>query len=382
MKITQLQTFLVNAEWKNLVFIEISTDEGISGVGEATITGGLEKPVEATVLNLRRFILGENPFNIAKLWIRMYSLIHDSRQPGTIHSSAISGIEMALWDIIGKKLNTPVYNLLGGRCRDRIRVYANCHRFFRLARKPADYAKKAVEAIERGFTALKWDPFGSCCTTISESDLRKTIEIVKAVRNAVGDDVDLCIEAHGRFNSYTAIKIVNKLEKYNPLWFEEPVPPENIEALAEVKKKVAVPIASGERLFTKYGFRELLEKRAADIIQPDVVHVGGILEIKNVGAMADAYYVPVAPHNPNGPIATSATIQVAAFLPNFLILEFFLEDFPWLDKLISPPLKIEKGYVDVPTKPGLGINLNKNAIMKYPYKDVPPPLKLNEEVFI
>ncbi len=382
MKITEVKTFLVHAEWKNLVFIELSTNEGICGIGEATITGGLEKPVEATVHEMRKFMLGEDPFNVIQLWQKMYRVIHDARPPGTIQTSAIGGIEMALWDIIGKKLNTPIYNLLGGHCRDKIRVYANCHRFFRSARSLTDYARKAVEAVERGFTALKWDPFGECSTIISEANLHKTSELVKTVRDAVGDDVDLCVEAHGRFNTYTAIKIAHELEPYNPLWFEEPVPPENMTALAEVKRKATIPIASGERVFTKYGFSNLLEQRAVDIIQPDVVHVGGILEMKNVGAMAEAHYLPVAPHNPNGPIASSATLQVASFLPNFLIFEYFLEDFPWLDEIAIPPLRIRNGYIDVPTKPGLGIEVNKETLAKYPYKEVMPSLKLDEEVYM
>jgi len=235
---------------------------------------------------------------------------------------------------------------------------------------PDDFARKALDVVKKGYTAMKWDPFGSADRTLTSEQARHAVACVAAVREAVGDDVDLLIEVHGRFNVYTAIKLANELEKYNIFFYEEPVPPENLDALAEVKQAVRVPIATGERCYTKFGYRELLEKRAAHIIQPDVLHAGGLLETKKIAAMADAHYIPVAPHNPNGPVAMAASMQLAACIPNFLILEYLVQEVAWRETVITNPPQIEHGYAHLPTAPGLGIDLVESECVAHPYKPV------------
>ncbi len=366
MKITDLKTVSVFAGWRNWVFVKVDTDEGIYGIGEATLEGRA-KTIEAAVADLSRNLVGRDPFNVEDIWQTMYY-----REAfwigGPILLTAISAIETALWDIIGKRLGVPIYNLLGGKCRDELRLYANGWYFG--AATPADFANKAVATVKRGYSALKWDPFGSADRTLSPPQYREAIACVAAVREAVGDDVDLLIEAHGRFNVYTAITLARALERYNIFFYEEPVPPENFDALAQVTGSVSVPVAAGERCYTKFGYRELLEKRAVHIIQPDVIHAGGLLETKKISAMADAQYIPVAPHNPNGPVAMAASIQLAACIPNFLILEYLVDDVPWRDTVINNRFEIENGYVSVPSGPGLGIDVVETECESHPYKPV------------
>ncbi len=366
MKITEVKTVSVFAGWRNWVFVRLDTDEGIHGIGEGTLEGRA-KTVEAAIADLSRNLVGRDPFDVEDIWQTMYY-----REAfwigGPALLTAISSIETALWDIIGKKLGVPVYNLLGGKCRDKLRLYANGWYFG--AATPADFARKALATVKKGYSALKWDPFGSADRTLSPVQHRQAVACVAAVREAVGDDVDLLIEAHGRFNIYTAITLARDLERYNIFFYEEPVPPENFDALAQVTGSVNVPVAAGERCYTKFGYRELLEKRAVHIIQPDVIHAGGLLETKKISAMADAHYIPVAPHNPNGPVAMAASIQLAACIPNFLILEYLVDDVPWRDSVITDGFEIKNGHVSVPTGPGLGIDLVGTECESHPYKPV------------
>jgi len=366
MKIIGLQTWKVFANWRNWLFLKVETDEGIYGVGEATLEGRTET-VEAGLRELSRNLVGRNPFDVEDIWQMMY--YRDTFWVGgPIMLTAISAIEMALWDIIGKKLGVPVYMLLGGRCRTKLRLYANGWYFG--ASTPDDFARMAAATVKQGYTALKWDPFGSADRTLSPKQARYAVACVEAVREAVGDEVDLLIEAHGRFNVYTAIAMGRQLEKFNIFFYEEPVPPENYDALAEVKNGTNVPIATGERCYTTYGYRDLLSKQAAHIIQPDVMHAGGILETKKIAAMAAAHYIPGAPHNPNGPIAMAATMQLAACIPNFLILEYLVDDVPWRDTVVNNTVRIEDGYVELPTQPGLGIDLIEAECEAHPYQPV------------
>ena len=264
-------------------------------------------------------------------------------------NSAISGVEHALWDIKGKTLGAPVYELLGGKCRDRIRAYANG--WFREGMSAEATAERAAEVVAMGYTALKWDPFAQAGLFIDTATADAAIANVRAVREAVGPNVDLCIEVHGRLSPANAIRIGKRLEEFNPFFYEEPMPPENIDALALVARAVHIPVATGERLFTKWGFKDLFEKQAAAVIQPDICHAGGILELKKIAAMAEVYYVGFAPHNPNGPICTAASIQVDACIPNFLIQEFVISDEPLRSQLQQEPIRVIDGYFENPEPP-------------------------------
>jgi len=365
MKITDIKTLITFADWRNFIFVKVFTDEGIVGVGEASLEWS-ELAVAGAIRNLSPLVIGRDPSRIEELWQSMF------RDPywrgGPVITTALSGIEQALWDIAGKRLGVPVYQLLGGKCRDRLRAYANA--WYKGAVAPEDFAERAARTVEKGYTALKWDPFGSADLTMDYEARKRAIEIVRAVREAVGKKIDLLVEAHGRLNPATAIEMARQLEEFHPYWYEEPVPPDNLEALSKVAASTSIPIATGERLYTKYGFRELLSSQAADIIQPDLCHAGGILEVKKIAAMAEAWYVPVAPHNPNGPVGTAATVHLGACTPNFLILEYFCEDAEWLSEIVEEPIRLEKGEVIIPERPGLGIELKEAGIAKRPYQPV------------
>ena len=280
--------------------------------------------------------------------------------------SALSAVETALWDILGKSLNVPVYQLLGGKIRDKVRIYVNG--WFAGAKEPEEFGEKAKIAVQRGVTAMKWDPFGKNYLEISNKDLDKALRCVDEVRKAVGNDVDLLIEGHGRFNIPTSVKIAKELEQFKPMLFEEPVPPDNLEALKAVRDKSPVAISAGERLYNLKQFKDLFEMRAADYIQPDVSHAGGIMELKKIAAMADTYYIPFAPHNPSGPVANAATLQLAACCSNFSILEIMYSDVPWRADVTNEKLHYENGFITIPDGPGLGIEINEEECLKHPYQ--------------
>jgi len=363
MKVTDLQTFLVHCYRTNWVFVRVDTDEGISGVGEATLEMK-EKAVEAAVLELKGYLLGKDPRHIERHFHVMY---RDSYwRTGPVLMSALSAVEMALWDISARELGVPVYRLLGGKCNDRVKAYANA--WFAGAKTPEAFAEKAKAAVARGFQALKWDPFGSAYMNISARELDGALATVGAVRDAVGGAVDLLIEGHGRFNVPAASTIARELEPFRPLLFEEPVPPDNLDALADVRSRSRISIAAGERLYHRCQFRELFERRAADVVQPDVSHAGGLGECRKIAAMAEAYQLPFAPHNPSGPIANAATLQLAACTPNFYLLETMATDIPWRKELTTESLVFKDGYFEIPDRPGLGLELIEEALADYPYE--------------
>ncbi|SFF21103.1 galactonate dehydratase [Paenibacillus algorifonticola] len=367
MKITKIKTYTVFAYRTNWIFVQVHTDEGIVGVGEATLEYN-EMALLGAIQDLERYLIGQNPLNIEHLY---YTLYRDSYfRGGAVLMSAISAIETCLWDINGKALGVPVYRLLGGKCRDKIKIYANG--WFANAKTPDQFAEKAKEAYSRGIRALKWDPFGKAHLSISTAEMDHALNCIGAVRDAVGSEVDLLIEGHGRFNIPAAMQIAREIEPFKPLFFEEPLPPDYIEGLAQIKERSNVAIAAGERLYTKYAFRDLLEKRAVDFIQPDVSHAGGIMELKKIAAMAEAYHIPFAPHNPSGPVANAATLQLAACVPNFFILEIMYNDIPWRKDLTDEDLVFEDGCIRIPDKPGIGISLNEEEALKYPFQ----PIKL------
>ncbi len=280
--------------------------------------------------------------------------------------SALSAVETALWDILGKHLNVPVYQLLGGKVNDKVRIYVNG--WFAGAKTPKEFGEKAKIAVERGVTAMKWDPFGKNYLEISNNDLNTALECVSEVRAAVGNEVDLRIEGHGRFNIATGIKIAKELEQFKPMFFEEPVPPDNLDALKAVRDKSPVAISAGERLYTRWDYKRMFDLMAADYIQPDISHAGGIMELKKIAAEAECRYIPFAPHNPSGPVANAATLQLAATCPNFSILEIMYSDAEWRKDVVNEQLVYKDGYMKIPDRPGLGIEIDEAECAKHPYK--------------
>ena len=363
MKITDIKTFVVDCYRTNWVFVKVYTDEGITGIGEGTLEYK-ENALVGAIEDLKRYLIGKSALDIE---LHFHNMYRDAYwRGGAVLMSAVSAIEMALWDINGKSLGVPVYRLLGGKVNEKVKIYVNG--WFAGAKEPEEFAAKAKETVKRGVKAMKWDPFGSAYMDISNAELDKALRCIAAVREAVGNDVDLLIEGHGRFNVPTSIKIAKELEQFKPLFFEEPVPPDNLDALLEVRQKSPVAISAGERLYTRKSFKELFEKRAADFVQPDISHAGGIMECRKIAAMAEAYYIPFAPHNPSGPVANAATLQLAACTPNFHILEIMLSDVSWRKEVTNESLVYEDGYMKIPDKPGLGIELDEAAAALHPYE--------------
>ncbi|MDF2926772.1 MAG: Mandelate racemase/muconate lactonizing protein [Paenibacillaceae bacterium] len=363
MKITDIKTFTVDCFRTNWVFVKVYTDEGIDGVGEATLEYK-EKALWGAIEHVREYLIGKNPLTIEKHWHDVYRDAY--WRGGAVLMSALSAVEMALWDILGKSLGVPVYQLLGGKVNDKVRIYVNG--WFAGAKTPQEFGEKAKEVSKRGITAMKWDPFGKSYMNISNKDLSTALECIAAVRESVGPDVDLLIEGHGRFNVPTAVKIAKELEQFKPMLFEEPIPPDQLSALKQVKDQSPVPISAGERLYTRFGYNELFEKMAVDYIQPDVSHAGGIMELKKIAAIAESHYIPFAPHNPSGPVANAATLQLAACCPNFCILEIMFSDVAYRSSITNESLEHSNGWITIPDKPGLGIELNEEACGTYPYQ--------------
>lgn len=363
MKITEIRPLVCHAYRTNWVFVKVCTDTGLYGVGEATIEYR-EATVVQALRELERTFVGRDPHQIEALWHEAYRSTYF--RGGPIYMSALSGVEMALWDLKGKSLGVPVYQLLGGKVRDSVPCYANG--WFAPAKLPGEFAAKAKEAVAAGFSGIKWDPFGSAYLEIARDELRSALACVEAVQAAVGDATDLLIEGHGRFNVATAVRIARELERFNVFWFEEPVPPDNLEATLEVKQRSRVPIAAGERLYSRWEASRFLELGCADYVQPDVSHCGGIGELKKIAAMAEARHVALCPHNPSGPVANAATLQVAACTPNFFIHETMAVDVPWRREICDEQVRFERGRMFISDAPGLGIDLNEDAIARYPYE--------------
>ena len=370
MKITEVRPLVLGAAWRNLTFVVVRTDEGISGVGEvrminhtSALLGYLEEAVPTHVI-------GADPFAIEALARRM--IRDDYARAGQIAMSALAVIEMACWDIMGKALGQPVYRLLGGPIRERIPTYANG--WYTVERTPAEFRDAAKRALTKGYRAVKLDPFGTAWQELGHAELRRAIDLVEAAREGVGPDGEVFVEMHGRFTPAQAITIARELEPYRPGWIEEPVPPENLKALAKVARKVAVPVATGERIHVRHEFREIFELQAADVIQPDLTMMGGILETRKLASWAESYYVMVAPHNVGGPVSTAAALHLAAATPNFKILEHF-NDFvdPFVSEAARGIPAVVDGAFPLPTAPGLGIEIDEEVIAAHPRK----PIHLN-----
>ncbi len=363
MKIIDILTNAVNLGDGNHVFVKVLTDEHLSGVGEAYRVGP-DEAVEQVVHYFKDWLIGQDPTRIEHLWRILYN---GSRFPGgSIVNAAISGIEIALWDLKAKAHGVPVYQLLGGRCRDRIRVYRGIG-----GQTPQLLAEDARLAVERQkFTAVKM------CPQPSDHDrrpwgqvLRETGRRMEAVRRAVGDDVDIALDPHAQiFEPVRALELAEVVKPYRPMFFEEPLRPENISAMGRLHQKIGIPIATGEMLVTKYQFRDLIAAGAADILQPDLLLCGGLLEAKKIAAMAEAEYLTIAPHNPMGPVSTAVSAQFAASTPNFLILEYRIDSQGPSRELIRKPLTLVDGYLEIPETAGLGIELNEKAFAGRPLK--------------
>jgi galactonate dehydratase len=372
-RIVDVTVWKVDASWRNWVFLRVDTDSGIAGFGECTVEGR-EHAVEGAVEDMRRRLIGKDPRRIREL--------HDilTRRgywdAGPVVSSAVGGIEMALWDILGKSLDAPVHALLGGRVRDSARVYSNAWYFG--AETADEYGDRAAETVRLGYDALKFDPFGSAGLVISEAELAEALARIAAVREAVGAGVALLIEGHGRFGLESAVRVGRLLEPYDPLFFEEPLPPGDFAQLRRVADAVRVPIAAGERCYSARECSLAIASGGVAVIQPDVIHVGGIGPLMAVGSAAEAAFVGFAPHNASGPVATAATLQVAAVAPGLLIQEMFAPlDAPWRELVATPPITVSGGRVAIPDAPGLGIELDESELLEHPF--VPRDLNLLED---
>ena len=366
MKISKITPLVLGTPWRDLLFVKVETDEGLVGVGETRPLNRTETVMAYLAEAGPRYVLGHDPFEIERLTQTMFR--GDFGRAGEIVMTAMALVETACWDIIGKSLDLPVYRLLGGAVRDRIKAYANG--WYTVERTPQEFYAAAQAAVAKGYRALKFDPFGSGFYELERTEKNRVIALVEAVREAVGPEVEILVEMHGRFNPATAIEMAKELSRFQPGWYEEPVPPENLAALKKVAQAVAplgVPLATGERLHTPYEYRELFELQAADIIQPDISHFGGLLNTKKLAAWAEAYYILVAPHNVGGPVSTAVALHLAACTPNFKIQEHFNDfaDSYVLDAAPGLP-KVSEGYFPLPQGPGLGVNLDEDVVAAHP----------------
>jgi galactonate dehydratase len=373
MKITSVDTFVVDFYRTNLVIVRVSTDEGIVGLGEATLEGK-ERAVQGAITELAEAVTGLDPTRISGT---IYELTRDWYwRGGPVIMTALSSLEMALWDISARDLGVPVSRMFGGVTRDRVRAYANG--WFSGAVTPEDYADAARRTVETGFRGLKWDPFENHDLSLTSQQLDRVLGQIDAVRSAVGPHVELFIEGHGRFDVHHAVKIAREIAQFDPVWFEEPCPPDNLDALVDIRRASPVPIAAGERWFGRQGFVPALIRQAVDFVQPDVTHAGGLAELAFISTYAATTYVGFAPHNPSGPLSTAATLQLGASLPNFRYLEIMATDVPWRPRITNERLTLtEEGDVLVPPGIGLGIELNLEEIARHPF--TPHPLRLFED---
>ena len=371
MKITAVKSYTVHPGWrKNLIFVKVETDAGIHGWGEAYSQYDRDTAVTAQLQALGPYMVGRSPFDI-KHFTQFAFDDYAARRGSVELFCAISGIEQAMWDIVGKACKQPVYNLLGGKVREKIRVYANGWSYG--MKEPDDYARAAEKVVKMGFTAMKFDPLPAPWRTwIPKEHERRAVRVVKAVRDAVGPDVDILIEQHRRLAPMHAIRLDKQLAQFDLYWMEESCQAEYPDELAQIRREIGVPMVIGEATYTKTGFRPLLEKHAADILNADVACCGGILELKEIAAMAESFLVAMSPHNYNSTlVALASTVHASATMPNFIITEYFLPFVDFVDKISPNQLKPKNGYIDLPTTPGLGVDVDEEALKQHPGKVYP-----------
>jgi galactonate dehydratase len=363
MKITDVKTYIAGNPWKNWVFARVETDEGVHGIGEGTLNG-FAKTVEAAIHELKEFVIGADPFDVETHSLRLFRDVFSDG--GQIQGSALAAIEYACYDIMGKVTHQPVYRLLGGRCHERLRVYANG--WYRGPRTPESFNEKAKTVVARGYTALKFDPFGPAWRVVDREDFALALDIIGAVRDAVGPNVDVLVEGHNRFSVHTALQFADAMAKYQPTWFEAPVPPQRISSMVAVAKRSPVPIACGEDYYTREQFSELLMHDAVHIIQLEPQFLG-ITAAKQVCAMVHAYNGVTAPHSAQGPLCSVACAHLNTATPNFFIHEIF-DDFndDWSADILTNPVKVVDGYIALSDDlEGWGTDLNYEEIAKHPY---------------
>ena len=364
MKVTDLRMVVVGNPWKNWLFVVLETDEGLTGLGEGTL-GLSTRPVLGALAELKRFVVGQDPLRIGALWDAMARGWYLPTDP--VHVTAMSAVEIACWDLLGKSLGVPLHRLLGGAARDHVPVYANG--WYRGRRTPEDFAARAREVVGQGFRGLKFDPFGAAHGGLDAREEALSLEIVAAVRDAVGGGVELMIEAHDRFDVPTAIRVGRALEPYCIAWYEAPVHSVDLEALARVAAAVPVPVAAGERLSQPADFARLGQSRTVLIWQPETLSIGGVTGIQQVAAIAAAYGATIAPHNARGPVCTAVNAHLAAWLPNLRIQEYFVEGaVPAAFEVLPGAPRAVDGALTVPAGPGLGVELDEAAAARYPYR--------------
>jgi galactonate dehydratase len=350
-RVTKVTTYVVGMRWRNCVFAHLETDDGIAGIGE----GSLEfQPlaVEAAIRQVAdRYVIGQSAFSIERL---VWDALRNEFARGPIINSAIAALEMAMWDVVGKALDRPVFDLLGGQVHPRLPAYANA--WYGTASTPDAIREAAREVAGRGYRGLKLDPFGDAGRDPDAKSIRRAVDVVAAVRDGVGPDVEVLVDCHGRFSPASAIAIAQELEPARLYWLEEPCDPENVGALAKVGRHIKTRLATGERCYSRFHLQALLATNDVGVLQPDVIHVGGILESKKIAAIADAAYTPVSYHNPFGPVATAAAVQLDACTTNIVMQESFCEyDVPWRFDLLEHAPRPENGYYEIPSRAGLGV---------------------------
>ncbi len=370
MKITAIKTLVVNARMRNWILVKVETSQpGLYGWGEATLEWKT-KGVAGSIEDLAVLLIGQDPLRVEHLWQMMQRQYF--WRGGIVTMTAISGIDQALWDIKGKEAGKPVSELLGGPVRDSLRLYDHLgggrmeHIYQTI--EPEEFGERIHLSLEKGFTAVKAMPIPVSEMIESPAVLKRAARAVEAMRKAAGDGVDIMIDLHARTTPAAAIQFGRMMVDYNLYWYEEPCWPEHVDALVEVARALPFPVATGERLAGRWEFRELLEKRACAIIQPDVSHCGGISEARRIAAMAETYSIAVACHNPQGPVSTAASIHVGFATPNYLIQEVVRADVPWRNDILVEPLDVSRGEVGPPTRPGLGIDINEEEAARYPFQ--------------
>jgi galactonate dehydratase len=379
LKVTGVRIYLIEVAGRRPVLAQVLTDKGVTGVGEAAVAYGTGATAAAGMIKdlAAEFLLGKDPFAIEAIWSDMYDHTFWAKGGGTIVFAGISALEQALWDIKGKCLGVPVYELLGGKVRDKARVYANGWSFRCV--KPADFAREAERVVADGYTSLKFYPLATAeldtdghirhvaQRSIDRDAEIRAVESVKAVRAAIGPKIDLMLDVSAELSTDAIIRLGRRFEEYDIMFLEEPVDPFDVEALKKVSEQVHIPIATGERLYTRYGFRRILELHAADILQPDIGNTGGLMETKKIAAMAEAYNMRIQPHNCASPVSTAAALQLDACISNFLIQELYpyrtREHFALVDH--APELDVRNGYVPISSRPGLGVELAEDRVQPF-----------------
>ncbi|NEA42174.1 mandelate racemase/muconate lactonizing enzyme family protein [Streptomyces sp. SID11385] len=362
-RITRVETLMLGTAWRDFAYVRLHTDEGLTGVGEITHPYRPRETCALTEAMGHRHLVGADPFDTEEIWLRMYQ--GDFLRGGDVGGIVVSGVDQALHDLMGKALGVPVYRLTGGATRDRVRVYANG--WYTGEREPEIFAAKAKETVARGYTALKFDPFGAGLHHLEKAELRRSVDLVAAVREAVGPDVDLFVEGHARFGTGTARQLVDALAPYEPGWFEEPLPWTLIERYAELRERAPFPISGGEHFHNRHEYKQLFATRAVDIVQPDLSMAGGFTELRKIAAEADTHGMTVAPHNSNSPLCTTASVHAVLGITNFQILETFdglLE--PYVFDAVKGALPVVDGQIELPTAPGLGIELVDEVFEEHP----------------